>query len=61
MKLRYLILLLLCSPQAFALVSTYADPRSLDEMESLRLTLRVDGGSQSGDIDLSPLEKDFDV
>lgn len=44
-----------------AAVEAYADPRNLDEMESLRLTLRIDGISDIGKPDTSALDADFEI
>ena len=37
------------------------DPPVVDEMETVRLTLRVDGSNQSEGLDLGALESDFEV
>jgi hypothetical protein len=55
-----LIALLSTNPVAAA-IEAYADPRNLDEMESLRLTLRIDGISDIGKPDTSPLDQDFEI
>ncbi len=42
-------------------VRTILEPRLVDEMETVRLTLRVDSASQLDAPDFSPLEKDFEL
>ena len=37
------------------------DPQAVDEMETVRLTLRVEGSSSTDGLDLSALERDFEV
>lgn len=56
-----LLCALLGSNPLAAAVEAYADPRNLDEMESLRLTLRIDGTSDIGNPDTSPLDQDFEI
>ncbi|MEM1433569.1 MAG: BatD family protein [Pseudomonadota bacterium] len=55
------VLLLLCCTAARAELRVFADPQSLDETETLRLTLRLEGRSRAAAPDLSPLEQDFEV
>lgn len=60
--LRWLLALALClASTAMAQVRTFVDPKTLDETESLRLTLRLDGTRTAPAPDLAPLEKDFEV
>lgn len=56
-----LLITLVCSNPVAAAIEAYADPRNLDEMESLRLTLRIDGISDIGKPDTSPLDQDFEI
>ncbi len=56
-----LILSLSVSNPVTAAIEAFADPRNLDEMESLRLTLRIDGISDIGKPDTSPLNQDFEI
>lgn len=42
-------------------VRTIVEPRLVDEMETVRLTLRADGVTQGDSPDLAPLEVDFEV
>lgn len=42
-------------------VRTIVEPRIVDEMETVRLTLRANGVTRGDSPDLSPLEKDFEV
>ena len=46
---------------AAAAIRTVVEPRLVDEMETVRLTLRADGASRGDAPDLSPLERDFEV
>ncbi|MDE0065032.1 MAG: BatD family protein [Gammaproteobacteria bacterium] len=46
---------------ADAAVQARVDPPVVEEMETVRLTLRVDGGNQAEGLDLSALEGDFEV
>ncbi|MCY4563968.1 MAG: BatD family protein [Gammaproteobacteria bacterium] len=46
---------------ADAAVQARVDPPVVDEMETVRLTLRIDGSNQSEGLDLSALEGDFEV
>ncbi len=46
---------------ADAVVQARVDPPVVEEMETVRLTLRVDGGNQAEGLDLSVLEGDFEV
>lgn len=56
-----LILALVVSNPIAAAIEAFADPRNLDEMESLRLTLRIDGISDIGKPDTTPLSQDFEI
>lgn len=56
-----LLLALLVSHPAAAAIEAFADPRNLDEMESLRLTLRIEGISDIGKPDTTPLSQDFEI
>lgn len=57
-----LMLLALTLPMAaHAELRTYLEPRLVDEMDTIRLTIRSDGSSQSESPDLTPLMKDFEV
>ena len=42
-------------------VRTIVEPRLVDEMETVRLTLRAEGATRSDSPDLTPLEVDFEV
>ncbi len=42
-------------------VRTIVEPRLVDEMETVRLTLRAEGATRSDAPDLTPLEIDFEV
>lgn len=60
----WLLLCLGCmgfSQVAAAAIRTVVEPRLVDEMETVRLTLRADGASRGDAPDLSPLERDFEV
>ncbi|MGI9326522.1 MAG: BatD family protein [Pseudomonadales bacterium] len=57
----YLTLLCLFSAAAVADVRTFIDPKVLDETETLRLTLRLDGAQRADAPELAPLEADFEV
>ena len=49
------------APGTDAAVQARVDPPVVDEMETVRLTLRVDGGNRTEGLDLSALERDFEV
>lgn len=53
--------LALLAAGAHAAVQARIDPPVVDEMETVRLTLRVDGGNNSQTPDLSALDRDFEV
>ena len=55
------IALMFAAQFAGAAVSAHVDPPVVDEMESVRLTLRADGSNQAESLDLSALERDFEV
>ena len=55
------LFLALIAQGADAAVQARVDPPVVDEMETVRLTLRVDGSNQSEGLDLSALEGDFEV
>lgn len=62
LPLSWLFVLALClASTANAQVRTFVDPKTLDETESLRLTLRLDGSRTAPAPDLTPLEQDFEV
>ena len=44
-----------------AAVKTFVEPRLVDEMDTIRLTIRKEGSNQSEPPDLSALEQDFEV
>ena len=46
---------------ALATLRTFVEPRLVDEMDTIRLTIRKEGSNQSEAPDLNPLMKDFDV
>ena len=46
---------------AHAAIQARVDPEMVDEMESVRLTLRVDGANSTESLDLQGLESDFEV
>ncbi|MGD8830963.1 MAG: BatD family protein [Pseudomonadales bacterium] len=46
---------------ARATLTTYLEPRILDEMDTVRLTIRADGSAQSESPDFTPLEEDFEI
>lgn len=56
-----LLILLFNTGAALAEVRTMLEPRLIDEMETVRLTLRVAGTAQVEAPDFSPLEKDFEL
>lgn len=56
-----LLLALVVSNPVTAAIEAFADPRNLDEMESLRLTLRIDGISDIGKPDTTPLSQNFEI
>lgn len=56
------VIALMIAPQfAGAAVRAQVDPPVVDEMETVRLTLRTDGSNQAQSLDLSALERDFEV
>lgn len=55
-----MLLLALCT-ESLAALSTYLEPRLVDEMETVRLTIRADGSGRTDGPDLSPLAEDFEV
>lgn len=55
------LLSLLCTAAASANVRTFVDPKALDETETLRLTLRLEGSRSAEAPDLSGLDADFEV
>ena len=60
--MRFAALFLLTLPLlANAQLEAFVDPRKVDEMETLRLTLRIDGQRETPQPDLSPLETDFEI
>ncbi|MDA1075391.1 MAG: BatD family protein, partial [Proteobacteria bacterium] len=54
------LLLMICS-QAWSIITASVDPATVDEMETVMFTLRVAGSNQAEEIDLSPLDNDFEV
>jgi hypothetical protein len=60
---RRLVFLLacLCAPCSGAAIQTSVEPRLIDEMDTIRLTLRSGGQSRADGLDLSPLDEDFEV
>ncbi len=58
--LAVLILVTLALP-AHAVLRTFVEPRLLDEMETVRLTIRAEGTGQSAAPDLTALDADFEV
>ena len=59
-----LLLAVACAvlPQiAQATLKTFVEPRLMDEMDTIRLTIRKEGSNQSDPPDLTPLEQDFEV
>ena len=59
--LAFWLLCLLPSATARAAIQARIDPPAVEEMQSARLTLRVDGSSDAERLDLSPLQRDFEV
>lgn len=55
------VLVLLTAISAGAEVRTILEPRLIDEMETVRLTLRIAGSTQAEAPDFSPLEADFEL
>lgn len=45
----------------WAVLVTYLEPRIVDEMETVRFTIRAEGSAQAEAPDFSPLAEDFDV
>lgn len=60
---RWLLFLTAClaASGAWGAVQTSVEPRLLDEMDTVRLTLRSPGQSRTDGLDLSPLDVDFEV
>ncbi|MEM6709521.1 MAG: BatD family protein [Pseudomonadota bacterium] len=56
-----LVLGLFCAATAAAELRVFADPMSLDETETLRLTLRLEGRRNAPAPELDALERDFEV
>ncbi|MEM8769814.1 MAG: BatD family protein, partial [Pseudomonadota bacterium] len=54
-------LLTTLSLPAAAALRTFVEPRLLDEMETVRLTIRAEGTGQSAAPDLTTLDRDFEV
>jgi hypothetical protein len=54
-------MLFLAATQAGAVVTVSVDPSTVDEMETVMFTLRVSGTNQAEDLNLTPLETDFEV
>ena len=57
----WLLLCLLPAAAAQAAIQASIDPPTVEEMQTARLTLRVVGSSDTESLDLSPLERDFEV
>ena len=55
------LLCLFSIPSAQAALRTFLEPRLIDEMDTVRLTIRAEGSNQSEAPDLSALEDDFEV
>lgn len=55
------VVLLFACAWATAEIRTFVDPKVLDETETLRLTLRLEGSRSAEAPDLAPLEQDFEV
>ncbi|MEZ5597103.1 MAG: BatD family protein [Pseudomonadales bacterium] len=53
--------LVLWTVSAVAAVDARVDRTTVDEMQSLQLTLRITGTNDADTLDLAPLEKDFEV
>jgi hypothetical protein len=56
-----LALSLLTASAAWSALRTFLEPRLIDEMDTVRLTIRADGTAQSEAPDLTPLMDDFEV
>lgn len=54
-------LVLLAWPSASAEIRASVDPSIVEEMESVRVTLRVEGTNQTEKLDLTAFEQDFEV
>ena len=52
---------LLLAPCPLAALKTFLEPRLVDELDTVRLTIRAEGSGQSEAPDLTPLMKDFEV
>ncbi len=52
---------LLTALPSLATLRTFVEPRLVDEMETIRLTIRKEGSNQSEAPDLTPLAEDFEV
>lgn len=52
---------LLAADGALASLRTFVEPRLVDEMDTIRLTIRKEGSNQSEAPDLAPLTEDFEV
>lgn len=59
--LAFWLLCLLSAGAARAAIQARIDPPAVEEMQSARLSLRVGGSSNAESLDLSPLERDFEV
>ena len=46
---------------AEAVLKTFVEPRLVDEMDTIRLTIRKEGSNQSDPPDLTVLDEDFEV
>ena len=57
----WLLLCLLPAAAAQADIQASIDPPTVEEMQTARLTLRVVGSRESESLDISPLERDFEV
>lgn len=58
---RIFLVACLFAPGTWADIQTSVEPRLLDEMDTVRLTLRSTGQSRTDGLDLSPLDADFEV
>jgi hypothetical protein len=59
-----LLLVLACSltpSLSIAALKTFVEPRLVDEMDTVRLTIRKEGSNQSEPPDLTPLDQNFEV
>ncbi len=60
-RIAWLALATLLTANANASVTATLDRQTIDEMGTVQLTVRTEGASQADDLDLGPLEREFEV